>query len=195
VTWGPIRARDLDSFLTNGRQAETGMRQLTFSIAERIVLIPVELSLIVKPSLVILLAVFVLSGVSPSIFSFSAAWFRGINGAAAYLAGVLAGAVAVPILLPWLPMRRFYIKGILTGLVAGILLDLFLGANINRLESFTLLLLTTAVSSYAAMNFTGATPFTSPSGVEKEMRQGIPIQSVAVTAAIVAWVAAPFINA
>jgi hypothetical protein len=64
----------------------------------------------------------------------------------------------------------------------------------NRLESLTLLLITAAVSSYAAMNFTGATPYTSPSGVEKEMRQGIPIQIIAVVAAVIAWVAAPFVS-
>ncbi len=194
VTWGPIRARDLPAFLNNGRKAETEMRQLTFSIAERTVLIPVELSLIVKPSLIILLAVFILSGISPNIFSFSAAWFRGLNGAVAYLFGIVAGAVFVPILLPWLPMRQFYIKGILTGLVAGIFVTFSLGANVTRLESLILLLLTTAVSSYAAMNFTGATPFTSPSGVEKEMRQGIPIQIIAVATVIIAWVAAPFVS-
>ena len=91
-------------------------------------------------------------------------------------------------------MRQFYIKGILTGLVAGIFVTFSLGANVTRLESLILLLLTTAVSSYAAMNFTGATPFTSPSGVEKEMRQGIPIQIIAVATVIIAWVAAPFVS-
>ena len=77
---------------------------------------------------------------------------------------------------------------------AGIYVILALGADLSRLESITLLLLTTAVSSYAAMNFTGATPYTSPSGVEKEMRQGIPIQIITVVIAIVTWVAAPFVS-
>jgi hypothetical protein len=194
VIWGPIKARDLKTFLNNDRKADTHMRQVTFSIGERIVLIPVELYLMMKPSLVILLAVFVLSGISPEIFSFSAAWLRGLNGAAAYLLGVLAGAVVVPAVLPWLPMRQFYIKGLLTGLVAGILVVLYLATSITRLEALTLLLLTTSISSYAAMNFTGATPFTSPSGVEKEMRQGIPIQAAAVVIAVIAWVAAPFVS-
>ena len=193
VIWGPVKARDLKMFLNNGCKADLSMRQLTFSIGERLVLIPVELSLIVKPSLAILLTVFVLSGISPDIFSFSAAWFRGLNGAAAYLMGVLAGAVAVPAFLPWLPTRQFFIKGIMTGLGGGIVLILYLNACVTRLEVLTLLLLTTAVSSYAAMNFTGATPFTSPSGVEKEMRQGIPLQVVAVAIAIIAWVVTPFI--
>ena len=44
------------------------------------------------------------------------------------------------------------------------------------------------------MNFTGATPFTSPSGVEKEMRRAIPIQIIGVAAAVITWVAAPFVN-
>ncbi len=193
VIWGPVKAKDLKVFLNNGHKADNYMRQVTFSMGERIVLIPVELSLIVKPSLAILLAVFVLAGISPDIFSFSAAWFRGLNGAAAYLLGVVAGAVIVPTFLPWLPTRRFYIKGLLTGVIAGIIMILFLGSSITGLESVTLLLLTTSVSSYAAMNFTGATPYTSPSGVEKEMRQGIPIQIITVVIAIVTWVAAPFV--
>lgn len=194
VIWGPIRARDLGGFLAASHQAEAAMRQLTFTIAERTVLIPVELSLIVKPSLAILLGIFIISGIGPEIFSFSGAWSRGLNGTLAYLFGILAGAVAVPIMLPWLPMRQFYVKGVLTGLVAGIVFLLSLAADISRLESLTLLLITTAVSSYAAMNFTGATPFTSPSGVEKEMRQGIPIQIISVGVAIVAWIAASFVS-
>lgn len=193
VIWGPVKAKDLKAFLNNGRKADTYMRQVTFSMGERMVLIPVELSLIVKPSLAILLAVFVLAGISPDIFSFSAAWFRGLNGAAAYLLGVVAGAVIVPTFLPWLPTRQFYIKGLLTGVIAGIIMILLLGSSITRPESVALLLLATSVSSYAAMNFTGATPYTSPSGVEKEMRQGIPIQIIAVVIAIVTWVAAPFV--
>ncbi|MBW2467377.1 MAG: hypothetical protein JRF02_08755 [Deltaproteobacteria bacterium] len=194
VIWGPIKARDIKAFLKNDKRTEVGMRQLTFTIRERIVLIPVELSLVVKPSLAILLAVFLLSGISPDIFSLSAAWFRGLNGAAAYLLGVFAGAVVVPVFLPWLPSRRFYIKGIQTGVTAGIILLLVLGQNITRLESVTLLLLAVSVSSYAAMNFTGATPYTSPSGVEKEMRQGIPVQLLAVVVAVITWVAAPFVS-
>ena len=194
VIWGPIKARDIKDFLKNGRVADAHMRQLTFTFGERIILIPVELYLMIKPSLLILLALFVLSGIGPEIFSFPTAWFRGLNGTLAYLFGVLAGAVIVPVFLPWLPSRQFYIKGIVTGLAGGILVILYLAANITWLESLTLLLLTTTVSSYAAMNFTGATPYTSPSGVEKEMRQGIPIQMAAVLIAVVAWVATPFIN-
>jgi hypothetical protein len=42
------------------------------------------------------------------------------------------------------------------------------------------------------MNFTGSTPFTSPSGVEKEMRKAIPLQALAGLIAVVAWIGSAF---
>ena len=42
------------------------------------------------------------------------------------------------------------------------------------------------------MNFTGSTPFTSPTGVEKEMRMAIPAQVGAVLLAAVIWITAAF---
>jgi hypothetical protein len=50
-----------------------------------------------------------------------------------------------------------------------------------------------AVASFCAMNFTGSTPFTSPSGVEKEMRSAIPLQGGALLLTVLAWVAGAFI--
>jgi hypothetical protein len=59
-------------------------------------------------------------------------------------------------------------------------------------DSLALMLCTTAISSYLAMNFTGSTPFTSPSGVEKEMRKAIPLQALAGLMAVVAWIGSAF---
>jgi hypothetical protein len=44
------------------------------------------------------------------------------------------------------------------------------------------------------MNFTGSTPFTSPSGVEKEMRRAIPMQVAALLIATIMWVGSAFIK-
>jgi hypothetical protein len=44
-----------------------------------------------------------------------------------------------------------------------------------------------AVSSYAAMNFTGSSPITSPSGVELEMRRALPLQAAGAAVAGGAW--------
>ncbi len=43
----------------------------------------------------------------------------------------------------------------------------------NRLKSAGELLLFPAISSYLSMNFTGSSTYTSPSGVNKEMKKGI----------------------
>jgi len=40
------------------------------------------------------------------------------------------------------------------------------------------------------MNFTGATPFTSPSGVEKEMRLALPAQVMTMGIGTVGWLVA-----
>ena len=64
--------------------------------------------------------------------------------------------------------------------------------RLNLLAGLALVLITAAVSSYLAMNFTGSTPFTSPSGVEKEMRRAIPIQAAAAVAAVAAWIGSAF---
>lgn len=193
VKWGPVRAADLREFFKNGNQASAAMRQVTFMLGERLVLIPVELMLILKPSLWVLPTVFFLSGLNSDIFSLSTVWSRGSTAAFAYLLGIFSGAVAVPVLLPWLPGRQFFLKGIWCGLVSGILLLVF-ADRFSALELLSLLLLGVSVSSYAAMNFTGATPFTSPSGVEKEMRRGMPLQIGAVFFAAIFWLVMPFIK-
>jgi hypothetical protein len=76
----------------------------------------------------------------------------------------------------------------------GLIVVLFFKNSLFWLETVSLMFITMASSSYLAMNFTGSTPFTSPSGVEKEMRTAIPVQAGAVLVALVAWVAAGFFN-
>ncbi len=192
VIWGPVQARDLLPFLKNGHEATKEVRQVTFTLPERVVLIPVELSQLPKPTLWVLLGIFILSGIGSSIFSFSMSWSRGLMALGAFLTGVMAGAVAAPALLPWLPGRAFAIKGAIAGAVAALLLLVAMLGSWSGLEAAALMLFTTAISSYLAMNFTGSTPFTSPTGVEKEMRIAIPLQAAAVLVAAIAWVATPF---
>jgi hypothetical protein len=192
VVWGPVRAVDLPAFLRNDMKAEPSARQVTFSLAERIVLIPVELAAVPKPSLVVLAALFVLSGIGPGVFSLDGAWHRGLAAAAAYLAGVLSGGILIPALLPWLPGRSFSVKGALLGFVAGIVVGVANAGPLGFWGWAALVLLTAAVSSHLAMNFTGATPFTSPSGVEKEMRSAIPLQAATALAAVAIWIGSAF---
>lgn len=194
VVWGPVAASDLPAFLAAGQKAENRMRQVTFTLAERAVLVPVELTLLRKYLLWVLLGIFVLSGIGSNIFSLSLAWQRGILVVWAGLAGILAGAILVPILLPWLPGKAFALKGGVTGGVLGGLTTIVMASNphLSVFSASGLILMTTCLSSFLAMNFTGSTPFTSPSGVEKEMRKAIPLQLMAAAVAAAIWVGAGF---
>jgi hypothetical protein len=192
IIWGPIKAGDIRSFLENEKRATEAMRRITFTIGERLVLIPVEISELFKPTLWAMILAFIISGIGPDIFSFSAAWHRGKMVIIAYIAGILGGAIAVPAFLPWLPGKAFSLKGIWTGIMAGLFILLFFLEPEGTLEIFSIMLISMTVSSFFAMNFTGATPFTSPSGVEKEMRKAIPIQAATLLIAIALWIGAGF---
>jgi hypothetical protein len=194
VVWGPIRASDIKQFLNAGKKADEPMRRVTFTVSERLVLVPVELSFLVKPTVFILLGFFLLSGIGTEIFSVKDAWSRGIMAALAYAAGIFAGAVFVPAVLPWLPGKAFSIKGAVTGIIASVFVMIFLKDVANAWELTALFLCTTAVSSYLGMNFTGSTPYTSPSGVEKEMRKAMPLQAIAGLVSIILWIGAAFVR-
>jgi hypothetical protein len=192
VAYGPVRSADLRRFLAADMKANPEMRRVTFTTLERLVLTPVELVMMLKPAAWAALALFVLAGFGPGFFSLSAAWHRGL-GALAVLGGSLfGGAVATPILLPWLPWRAFAAKGALVGAglaaIGTFVTEVALGWS-GVLATF---LAVAAGSSYVAMNFTGATPFTSPSGVEKEMRRALPWQAGAAALAGVLWLASAF---
>ncbi len=194
IVWGPVKAEDIRLFLESGKKSTETMRRVTFTTRERIVLIPVELSELAKPTFWTLILAFFISGIGSDVFSVSAAWNRGILVLISYIAGVLGGAVLVPIFLPWLPGKAFSIKGTWTGCFASFFMLFYFYERINVLEAFSILLIIIIVSSFFAMNFTGATPFTSPSGVEKEMRKAIPIQASALLIALAMWIGAGFVK-
>jgi acetyl-CoA decarbonylase/synthase complex subunit gamma len=48
-------------------------------------------------------------------------------------------------------------------------------------------------TSFVLMNFTGATTYTSLSGVRREMRVAVPIQAIAAVAGVLLWIVARFV--
>ena len=194
VVWGPVQARHINAYLDSGMKATPAMRKVTFSLRERIELIPVELNHMGKPTLYLIPALFLLSGLGQGLFSFGAALSRGTSAMAAYLLAVVAGGILSPLLLPWLPGRAFALKGAAIGAAAGALLSAGFSGHLTLLEMLALSLFIMAVSSYLAMNFTGSTPFTSPTGVEKEMRRAMPAQAAGALAAVILWVGAGFMG-
>jgi hypothetical protein len=193
VEYGPVRAADVPAYLAAGRRAAPGMRRVTFPVVERLVLTPVELGMFWKrQTLWIVLGLFLFGGLGPGWFTFAGAWQRGWAAAATGLAGLLTGAVVTPVLLPWLPGHMFAVKGAVAGGVAALAFLVFTGFAAGVWGSAALLLAVAAAASYVAMNFTGATPYTSPSGVEAEMRRALPFQVGGGVLATLSWFLAAF---
>ncbi len=197
VVYGPVRAEDLPAFLDSGLKATPAMRRKTFPFAERAVLVPVELVGALKYALLSLPVFFVLSALGAE----GSFWAAGVSGALwaalALLAAVLAGAVVTPLLLPWLPGRAFALKGLWPGLAAAALWALLrlprAAAPGDTVEILAWLLLIPAASAYLAMNFTGASTYTSRSGVKKEMRWALPAQIAAGAVGVLLWTGARFL--
>jgi len=97
------------------------------------------------------------------------------------VASLVAGVVLFPLLLPWLPTRQFSSKGfILGGVVAATFAilafvqetDVALWRRLGWALAY--LLAMPPVTAFLALNFTGATTFTSKTGVRREMNTYIP---------------------
>ncbi|MFA4860271.1 mercury methylation corrinoid protein HgcA [Methanoregula sp.] len=168
VEYGPVRARDLPEYLKS-HTATREMRQVTFPLWDRMVLIPVELVHVALPTIVAALALWFLAG--------PAAGFAAV-------AAVLAGTVLFPILLPLIPTQDFSTKGLILGIVVALPFAFqWISAPGLPLWSqaagaLTPLLIMPAVTAYLALNFTGSTTFTSRTGVKKEIFRYIPVMTL-----------------
>jgi acetyl-CoA decarbonylase/synthase complex subunit gamma len=196
VIYGPIRAKDLSAFLDDGLKATAEMRFKTFTTWERTALIPMELVQALRAGIIIILVLFLLSIVGRLGEGWANALSQGVFSSLAILTAILAGAVLTPLLLPWLPGRAFSLKGVSIGLVAAFILTAFRWGDwirwAGRLEIVAWLLLIPTLSAYLAMNFTGASTYTSLSGVKKEMRWALPLQIGAAVVGFVLWIGSQF---
>jgi acetyl-CoA decarbonylase/synthase complex subunit gamma len=183
VTWGPVRIHDLPAFMKSGMKATPAMRRVTFSFAERLVLTPIEITGSWKISLVALFLCMIVSGLGKTGFHWRAALIDGASAFLLYCAALITGAVVTPLLLPWLPGRPFSIKGAIAGIA------IILAIHAHHPVGLHWLLLFPALASFTALNFTGATTFTSLAGVKREIRIAVPLHIVAGGAGLIAWIA------
>lgn len=168
VIYGPVRASDIKSFIEADYKATQEMREVQFELRDRLALTPMELVPAVQKSLPILGGLFITNQFASRPFD--------KYDVVAYAGAVAAGSVVTPALLPYIPGKAFALKGWLVGFgwTAKYLLLTKRFKKGNRLMSTGELLLLPAVSSYLAMNFTGSSTYTSPSGVSKEMKKALP---------------------
>lgn len=176
VSFGPVQARDIPAYVSAGYKKTREMATIPFSLFDRIVLTPMEINPVMKKYPWFAAGVLVLFGLQPSGVLFGPAWSGGLPFLLMGLVAVLAGAFLTPVLLPFVPFRSFAIKGWLVGM----LMTLFAVRGLGIADSGWILLSITcllfpALSSYIALQFTGSTTYTGMSGVNKELKIGIPI--------------------
>ncbi len=179
VEYGPVQASDLKEYLALGCRATENMRRINFTMRDRLVLTPMEFIPAAKASLLVFGVMFLLN-------LFSARPF-GLPDFIAYTVALLAGTVATPLLLPFVPVKPFALKGWILGFVATAIVVWLNGwfAMENLLLAIGYLLALPSLSAYWAMNFTGSSTYTSYSGVMKEMKAAIPFILSTIAAGIV----------
>ncbi len=193
VIYGPVEARDIKPFVGTGMEATPAMRKINFTMIDRLKLIPVELSYGRYYLLLIPAIFFILSGLNIHGYSVDAAWQIGGISVLYLLVAYLSGCVITPMLLPWIPFRRFSVKGLIIGWILGGVVLYLTGSLLTIFEIISWLLMMGSLSSFLAMNFTGSSTFTSLSGVQKEMKLSLPLQIIATGIGIIGWIITRFI--
>jgi len=179
VIYGPARASDIQAFILADCKATEQMRRVKFNFWDRLVLTPMELVEAAKVSLVVFGVLFLINLLAARSF--------GREDFFVYTAAVLCGALLAPAFLPIIPGKAFAFKGWLVAVIAtaGIV-----GAYGWFSPPFLLLgigymLALPAHSAFLTMNFTGASTYTSPSGVQKEMKIALPLIIPALLAGVI----------
>jgi hypothetical protein len=181
VVYGPVRAKDIKAFINSGMKATAEMRTVRFNTYDRLVLTPIELVGTYKISLIVFGVFFLLNLVAAKPF--------GVVDFYIYAGALIAGCVLTPILLPWIPGRAFAWKGWLLGLLWVIIVSVFNGwpgmPSYSLIRALGYLLAIPSISAFYAMNITGASTYTSLSGVLKEMKIAVPAITISIIMGII----------
>ncbi|MBF0396131.1 MAG: carbon monoxide dehydrogenase [Desulfobacterales bacterium] len=169
VEYGPVRASDLPEYLKNHKSTKE-MRTIYFPLLDRIVLIPVELVQGMFPAVILAIISLLIGG------------FMGLWSS---IVAVLTGMVLFPILLPWIPTKYFSTKGFILGGIAALpfAISAFTHYQTTALwfqicASFIYLLAMPPITAFLALNFTGATTFTSRTAVKNEIFYYVPVMAI-----------------
>jgi hypothetical protein len=176
VIYGPVRATDIQSFVQAGYKATKEMRRVNFDWYDRLKLVPNDLGYNLRYFAIAFFIFFMLAGINTDGFSLRQAISKFLSITQIIAAGYVAGIVLTPLLLPYIPFRSFSYKGFIVGAIVSVPF-LLTGAFGNTLiANISGVFLASGFSSFLAMNFTGASTFTSLAGVKKEMKVAVPMQ-------------------
>jgi hypothetical protein len=178
VEFGPVRAEDLPDYLLT-HQATPQMRQVSFNLADRLVLAPIEMVNSFLPMILIAFVLYLAGG-----------WFNLVWVVSAWLAASLLFLV----FLPWLPTREFSTKGFILGLLVALPFVIYQFAQPNTSFLFNLIrvlpigLVLTSVISFFTLNLTGSTPITCWTSVRREIFRYVPIMAVMLAGGIILFI-------
>jgi len=193
VHYGPVRASDIKKFINAGYRADKEMRRITFGFKDRMKLIPNDFMYGKYYLLGAIAVLFIISGLSGKGISYRDFWSSGWPAIWKVFLAYFSGIVITPMFLPYIPGRRFSLKGFYAGsLVFLILLSGRLTGS-HFVESLSWFFIISAISSFLAMNFTGSSTYTSLSGVKKEMKISVPFQIGFVLVGVILQIVAKYI--
>lgn len=176
VKFGPVRAEDIKAYISAGYRKDEFSRTVQFKIRDRLILTGVEVANSFWYLIIAIILFALLSGIHSEGYSLALIWKEGLRAALYLLAAYLSGAFLAPLLLPFLPFRHFGGKGMISGLLVFALIAILGKFDLPLLSMLAWFLISGAISSYLTMNFTGASTYTSLSGVRKEMGIFVPVQ-------------------
>ncbi len=191
VSFGPVEARDIPAYIQAGYKKTVAMRTMEFPMMARLILTPMEINPAIKKFSWFAAGFLLFFGLEPQGILFKNAFFGGFPFLVMLLSAIVSGAFLMPVLLPFIPSRSFAIKGWIMGLAV----QLVLVHGFGLLDQHNLLLLIAAylffptLSSYIALQFTGTTTFTGMTGVQKELKIGIPVYIGAATLSVAVLIA------
>ncbi len=173
VVYGPVRAEDINTFVTAGYKASKDMRRVRFELGERMILTPLEFiqSLKFTAVAVVLFVCLAIAGkydfTDTSWISQLLVWGVSIS---------FFGSVLFPAALPALKGNWFTVRAIPISAVWAVGTFAWVTrSGSSYFEAAGMCLIGAALIEYYALNFTGATPITSYTETTNETLKVLPI--------------------
>ncbi len=187
VYFGPVYAKDIKTYLNAGRRKTPEMREIQFSMFDRLILTPREIIPAISKFLIFAVIVLLFFGIQPTGILFKSSWVYGGPFLLLGLTSIIAGSFITPVVLPFIPFRSFAVKGWITGMLLAMLVifSFNLPEQKNILIFIAEIIFFPMASSYLALQFTGSTTFTNMSGVKKELKIALPVYLISAAISVV----------
>lgn len=178
VFYGPVYAKDIKEYLANNLKKTEKMRQVFFDLKERLAVAPMEIVSSFKPALIILFILFLINFYVDKRFTYTF-----LIDFIPYLGAIIAGTLLIPLLLPIIPFRSFALKGSVLGIIWVFIIGFLLKVDLITFLYYFFVII--PMISFLAINYTGASTYTSLSGVKIEVKIATPIYIISITLGVI----------